>query len=70
MTWNSGPGSYDAEQALVQRENDRIMTYHTVVRDGGVWLCTRCRRVLGEFGAGMPQAAEDCVPRTWGSGAA
>lgn len=49
---------------------DELMTHHTAVRDGSVWLCTRCRRVLGEFGAGMPQTAADCTPRTWGSGAA
>lgn len=65
MAW-----TYEQEQAQVAKERERVLTHHTVVRDGEVWLCTRCRRVLGEFGAGMPQPAADCTPRTWGSGAA
>jgi hypothetical protein len=57
-------------ERLFAKHNDETTTYHTAVRDGSVWWCPRCKRVLGPFGAGMPQTEADCVPHRWGDGAA
>jgi hypothetical protein len=51
------------------RYNAEVMTHHTARRDGPMWWCPRCGRMLGIFGEGMPRTEADCVPRTWGEGA-
>jgi hypothetical protein len=53
---------------MTEKADAQILTGHTVVRDGSVWLCTRCRRELGPFGAGMPVVVADCEPRRWADG--
>jgi hypothetical protein len=57
------------EEEVRARHDDEVMTHHTAERDGSSWWCPRCRRVLGEFGKGMPVTEADCVPRRWGDGA-
>lgn len=68
-----GRSSWEREQAIAERANEQVMTHHTVALDGAVWSvwrCTRCGRELGKFGAGMPVAVADCIPRRWSDGAA
>jgi hypothetical protein len=65
-----GASSYDRDTTVTDKANGQTMTMHYAVRDGSVWMCVRCKRVLGPFGQGIPETKADCTPRRWGDGAA
>lgn len=50
---------------IVPTGDDLVLDHHRVVRDGSVWLCSRCRRTW-PWPTPVPADVEPCQRRTWG----